>query len=205
MDIYPRIIINIIIYFENVHFFHAKLGLAHIRSLHISLNTAHSGCKPSDFISSSTHSYQIFLFLPLHLAPASTELVINFKIMVSLDYFAYILNYWLCPIPAHKLPKDDSEFYQFCYVGSSGQIHGASTPFQFKTMSADDLIEIEDENGELLVIRTKTADLEEQLKKASDVKMQMKQVRVQKLSELFVYRSFDSFCVQVYGLGNFHL
>ena len=65
-------IIIIIIYFENVHFFHATLGLdvcPNMKPLQISLKTAHSWCKPSTFISSSTHSYQVFLFLPLHLAP----------------------------------------------------------------------------------------------------------------------------------------
>ena len=38
-------------------------------ALHISLNTgtAHSGCKPSTSMSSSTHFHQVFLFLPLHL------------------------------------------------------------------------------------------------------------------------------------------
>ena len=45
---------------------------AHMKSLHTSLNTAHSGCKPSTFMSSSTHSFQVFLFLPLHLAPATS-------------------------------------------------------------------------------------------------------------------------------------
>ena len=29
-------------------------------------------CKPSTFISSSTHSFQVFLFLPLHLTPATS-------------------------------------------------------------------------------------------------------------------------------------
>lgn len=77
--------------------------------------------------------------------------------------------------PAHKLPKDDGEFYQFCYVTSAGQVRGASTPFQFRQASVDDLIEIEDENGELLVIKTKTALLEEKLKKANDTKSTMKQ------------------------------
>lgn len=77
---------------------------------------------------------------------------------------------------AHKLPKDDGEFYQFCYVTSAGQVRGASTPFQFRQASVDDLIEIEDENGELLVIKTKTALLEEKLKKANDTKSTMKQV-----------------------------
>ena len=43
-----------------------------MKPLHISLNTAHSGCKPSAFISSFTHSYQVFLPLPAHLTPATT-------------------------------------------------------------------------------------------------------------------------------------
>ena len=43
-----------------------------MRSLHISLNTTHSGCKPSSSISSLTHSLQVFLPLPAHLTPATT-------------------------------------------------------------------------------------------------------------------------------------
>ena len=43
-----------------------------MKPLHISLNTAHSGCKPNVFISSFTHSYQVFLPLPTHLTPATT-------------------------------------------------------------------------------------------------------------------------------------
>ena len=43
-----------------------------MRSLHISLNTTHSGCKPSPSISSFTHSLQVFLLLPAHLTPATT-------------------------------------------------------------------------------------------------------------------------------------
>ena len=43
-----------------------------MKPLHISLNIAHSGCKPSAFISSFTHSYQVFLPLPAHLTPATT-------------------------------------------------------------------------------------------------------------------------------------
>ena len=53
-------------------FLHAQLGLdvpPKMKPLHISLNTAHSGCKPSTFISSFTHSYQAFLLLPAHLTP----------------------------------------------------------------------------------------------------------------------------------------
>jgi predicted nucleic acid-binding Zn-ribbon protein len=77
--------------------------------------------------------------------------------------------------PGSKLPKDDGEFYQFCYVSGSGQVRGASTPFQFKHPMTDDFIEIEDENGELLVIRSKTAVLEDQLKKANEIRMEQKQ------------------------------
>ena len=45
-----------------------------MESLHISLHTTHSGCKPSSFLSSFTHSLQVFLFLhlPLHLIPATS-------------------------------------------------------------------------------------------------------------------------------------
>ena len=74
------------------------------------------------------------------------------------------------------MPKDDGEFYQFCYITASGHVRGASMPFQFKHPMTDDLIEIEDENGELLVIRTKTAVLEDQLKKANESRAQLKQV-----------------------------
>ena len=56
-------------------FLHAQLGsdvFPDMRPLHISLNTAHSLCKPSFFISSFTHSYQVFLPLPAPLLPATT-------------------------------------------------------------------------------------------------------------------------------------
>jgi len=61
-------------------------------------------------------------------------------------------------------------------VTASGQVRGAS-PFQFKHPMTDDLIEIEDENGELLIILTKTAVLEDQLKKANENLAELKQVR----------------------------
>ena len=61
------------IYFENVHFFHAVLGLhicpykvpPHIPEYRpFRLPTRH-------FMSSFTHSLKVFLFLPLHLIPAT--------------------------------------------------------------------------------------------------------------------------------------
>ena len=44
-----------------------------MQPLHILLNTAHSGCKPSSIILSSfTHSLQVFLLLPVYLTPLPT-------------------------------------------------------------------------------------------------------------------------------------
>ncbi|XP_045210114.1 tax1-binding protein 1 homolog isoform X2 [Mercenaria mercenaria] len=75
--------------------------------------------------------------------------------------------------PAHKLPKDDGEFYQFCYVSSSNQIRGASTPFQFRRPGADDFVEVEDEETNMLVIRSKTIYLEENLQQAQSQKQKL--------------------------------
>ena len=44
-----------------------------MRPLHISLNTAHSGCKPCLTVSSFTHSLHVFLPLSTHLTPATTS------------------------------------------------------------------------------------------------------------------------------------
>ena len=87
-----------------------------------------------------------------------------------------LYNILLCFFSAHKLPNDDGEFYQFCFVTSSGQIRGASTPFQFKRPSADDFVEIEDEETEMLVIRSKSIYMEETLKKLESEKNALLQV-----------------------------
>ncbi|XP_028675664.1 calcium-binding and coiled-coil domain-containing protein 2 isoform X2 [Erpetoichthys calabaricus] len=50
---------------------------------------------------------------------------------------------------AYYLPKEDGEFYQFCYVDSNGQVRGASTPFCFQSEAA---ISLEDD---ILVVTTK--------------------------------------------------
>ncbi|KAI8483819.1 hypothetical protein Bbelb_384770 [Branchiostoma belcheri] len=67
---------------------------------------------------------------------------------------------------AYYLPSDDGEFYQFCYVTSSGEVRGASTPFQFKPRRSIDYVEVPDESGEMLVIKERTTVLEENLQKA---------------------------------------
>ena len=62
---------------------------------------------------------------------------------------------------AQCLPKDDGEFYQFCYVTSKGFVRGASTPFQFKHPTVNDFVGIE--VGDMMIIKTRTAALEENL------------------------------------------
>ena len=59
--------------FKNIYFFHAQLELdifPDMRPLHISLNTTHTGCKPSSSISSFTHSLLVFLPQLAHLTPS---------------------------------------------------------------------------------------------------------------------------------------
>ncbi|XP_023691578.2 calcium-binding and coiled-coil domain-containing protein 2 [Paramormyrops kingsleyae] len=53
---------------------------------------------------------------------------------------------------AYYLPKEDGEFYQFCYVDGAGQVRGASTPFCFK--NPEDLNLQYSLENDLLVIST---------------------------------------------------
>ena len=65
-------------FFEKVNLFHAQLGFdicPEMKSLHTSLNPAHSGCKLSSFMSLFTHSLKIFLPLPTHLSPATSTFI----------------------------------------------------------------------------------------------------------------------------------
>ncbi|XP_048848981.1 tax1-binding protein 1 homolog B-like isoform X4 [Brienomyrus brachyistius] len=69
----------------------------------------------------------------------------------------------------YYVPKDDGEFYQFCYVTHKGDIRGASTPFQFRadTPTEDDLLTVEDEsNSDILVVTTKVGLLEQKVEEA---------------------------------------
>ena len=66
-------------------------------------------------------------------------------------------------LTASELPKEPGEFYQFCYVGQSNEVLGASIPFQFQSASDEDLCEIDEDD--LLVVRSKTAVLQEQIQK----------------------------------------
>lgn len=63
----------------------------------------------------------------------------------------------------YYVPKSDGEFYQFCYVTHSGDIRGASTPFQFRAATpTEELLTVteDDSNSDILVVTTKTGLLE---------------------------------------------
>ncbi|XP_028286948.1 calcium-binding and coiled-coil domain-containing protein 2 isoform X2 [Parambassis ranga] len=56
----------------------------------------------------------------------------------------------------YYLPKDETEFYQFCYVDSTGQVRGASTPFCFKKQAEGSMnSSLEDD---LLIVTTQQVD-----------------------------------------------
>lgn len=61
--------------------------------------------------------------------------------------------------PDYYLPKDEMEFYQFCYVDSSGQVRGASTPFCFRK-SGDHSMEGGGRDDDLLVVTTQVRERE---------------------------------------------
>lgn len=54
----------------------------------------------------------------------------------------------------YYLPKDELDFYQFCYVDSSGQVCGASTPFSFKAQDVNNEQSAANSSDDLLVITT---------------------------------------------------
>ncbi|KAJ7363387.1 apoptotic process [Desmophyllum pertusum] len=69
------------------------------------------------------------------------------------------------------LPKADDEFYQFCYVTYAGDVRGMSVPFQIKNKPIQqeelECCEIEDDEGSsIMVVKNKTAILEESLGRA---------------------------------------
>ena len=62
------------------------------------------------------------------------------------------------------MPREDGEFYQFCYITSKGLVRGASTPFQLRQLGMDDYVEVEDMEDDIMVVKTRTSALEDDLK-----------------------------------------
>ncbi|XP_047465095.1 calcium-binding and coiled-coil domain-containing protein 2 isoform X2 [Mugil cephalus] len=76
----------------------------------------------------------------------------------------------------YYLPKDEIEFYQFCYVDSSGQVRGASTPFCFKNPVEQNLESSMDDD--LLVITTQE-QVEQSLHEKAKLQRELDQMRAE--------------------------
>ncbi|XP_037610659.1 calcium-binding and coiled-coil domain-containing protein 2 isoform X3 [Sebastes umbrosus] len=74
----------------------------------------------------------------------------------------------------YYLPKDEMDFYQFCYVDSTGQVRGASTPFCFKN-PAEQSLEISPED-DLLVITTQE-QVEQSVREKAELQKELDQIR----------------------------
>jgi len=61
-------------------------------------------------------------------------------------------------------------------VTGKGHVRGASTPFQFRKVGSDEYVEVEDEDDDILVIKTKTAMLEDKLSKVEQEKEELSKV-----------------------------
>lgn len=62
----------------------------------------------------------------------------------------------ICLFPSdYYLPKDEIDFYQFCYVDGAGQVRGASTPFCFRKAVEQNTESCPDDN--LLVVTTQVS------------------------------------------------
>nr|XP_046224842.1 calcium-binding and coiled-coil domain-containing protein 2-like isoform X2 [Oncorhynchus gorbuscha] len=94
----------------------------------------------------------------------------------SLDLIKQDANKKQVLFSAYYLPKDDAEFYQFCYIDSNGQVRGASTPFCFKTsgeQSTDGSLE-----NDLLVITTQEK-VEQREREKEEMVMELGQLKEQ--------------------------
>ncbi|XP_047194239.1 calcium-binding and coiled-coil domain-containing protein 2 isoform X3 [Hippoglossus stenolepis] len=68
----------------------------------------------------------------------------------------------------YYLPKDEMEFYQFCYIDVTGQVRGASTPFCFKSPEEQSLTSRLDDD--ILVVTTQEQNEEKESEKSHLVK-----------------------------------
>lgn len=75
----------------------------------------------------------------------------------------------------YYLPKDD-EFYQFCYIDSTGQVRGASTPFCFQSPGDQSLESSPDDD--LLVITTQE-QVEQSVREKAELMKELEQIRAE--------------------------
>ncbi|XP_026171326.1 calcium-binding and coiled-coil domain-containing protein 2 [Mastacembelus armatus] len=74
----------------------------------------------------------------------------------------------------YYLPKDEIEFYQFCYVDNAGQVRGASTPFCFKRPVEQSMESSPDDD--LLVITTQE-QVEQSVREKAELQKELDQMR----------------------------
>ncbi|XP_044035998.1 calcium-binding and coiled-coil domain-containing protein 2 isoform X2 [Siniperca chuatsi] len=77
----------------------------------------------------------------------------------------------------YYLPKDEIEFYQFCYVDSTGQVRGASTPFCFRNPVEQSMESSPDDD--LLVITTQE-QVEQSVRERTELQKELDQIREEK-------------------------
>ncbi|KAK1881069.1 Tax1-binding protein 1 like [Dissostichus eleginoides] len=106
---------------------------------------------------SSTRDYHTFVWVEPSLDVVGKE---------SANRQAYFKEYYL--------PKDEVEFYQFCYVNSAGKVRGASTPFCFRSPEEQSMEGSVDDD--LLVITTQE-QLEKSVQEKSNLQKELDQIR----------------------------
>ncbi|KAI4807519.1 hypothetical protein KUCAC02_027323 [Chaenocephalus aceratus] len=106
---------------------------------------------------SSTKDYHTFVWVEPSLDVVGKE---------SANRQAYFKEYYL--------PKDEVEFYQFCYVNSTGNVRGASTPFCFRSPEEQNMEGSVDDD--LLVITTQE-QLEKGVQETSNLQKELDQIR----------------------------
>ncbi|XP_069763152.1 calcium-binding and coiled-coil domain-containing protein 2-like isoform X9 [Narcine bancroftii] len=81
------------------------------------------------------------------------------------------VTFEVCCVPAYYLPKDDNDFYQFCYVTQKGEIRGASTPFGFRLAGCSTPDQLENDYSQEMLIITTQEKLEESEKEKDELKV----------------------------------
>uniref|UniRef100_UPI00398F7746 tax1-binding protein 1-like isoform X2 n=1 Tax=Pristiophorus japonicus TaxID=55135 RepID=UPI00398F7746 len=71
---------------------------------------------------------------------------------------------------AYYLPKDNNDFYQFCYVTHKGEIRGASTPFGFRLANSSMSDQMDSDSIQEMLIITTQDKLEESDREKEELK-----------------------------------
>lgn len=77
----------------------------------------------------------------------------------------------------YYLPKDEVEFYQFCYIDNSGQVRGASTPFCFRDPESQSMESSQEDD--LLVITTQE-QVDQSVREKAELQRELNQIMEEK-------------------------